>query len=344
MTTSREGWGKSVAILAALVVAVSLIFVINALQPKALEIRLSGSTTLYPLATKWAEEYMQKNPNYRIDVSGGGSGKGISDVAQNLVDIGMSSRPLKSEELEEYPSLTPIPVAHDAVMIIVNSRNPLLHTLLEKGVSRHTLFKIYVEGSLKSWEYVAGVDLDGDKYIGYNETHAFNPETGLLEYMPSDYAFPASYEIHPVTRSDASGTAETFAEFLGVSQEDLEGVGVLGNPGVLQTVAGDPLAIGYVGLAFAFKEGICALPVDANDNGLIEVHERADSEAHVASHIADYPISRALFFVVNGKPPKEVADFIQWCLTEGQEYVSEVGYVPLTSEEVEESLELIRGE
>ena len=85
-----------------------------------------------------------------------------------------------------------------------------------------------------------------------------------------------------------------------------------------------------------------AIPVDANDNGIIEVHERVDSEAHVASHIADYPVSRILFFVVNGKPPKEVADFIQWCLTEGQRYVSEVGYVPLTSEEVEESLELIR--
>jgi len=56
------------------------------LQPRKVEIRLSGSTTLYPLATRWAEEYMQKNPDYTIDVSGGGSGKGISDVAQSLVD------------------------------------------------------------------------------------------------------------------------------------------------------------------------------------------------------------------------------------------------------------------
>jgi len=159
------------------------------LQPKTVEIRLSGSTTLYPLATKWAEEYMKEKPNYRIDVSGGGSGKGISDVAQKLVDIGMSSRHLKSEELEKYPSLIPIPVAHDAVMSIVNSRNPLLNKLLEKGVSRSTLTKIYVEGSLKSWEYVAGVDLDGDGYIDYNETHAFNPETCLLEYMPGNYEF-----------------------------------------------------------------------------------------------------------------------------------------------------------
>ena len=300
MSTRREGFGKSVAILAVLLGAVLLTSAIFMLQPRKVEIRLSGSTTLYPLATRWAEEYMQKNPDYRIDVSGGGSGKGINDVAQSLVDIGMSSRHLKSEERESYPSLIPIPVAHDAVMVIVNSRNPLLNTLLEKGVSRYALFKVYVEGSLKSWEYVAGVDLDGDKYIDYNETHAFNPETGLLEYMPSDYAFSAGYEIHPVTRSDASGTAETFAEFLGVSQEDLKGVGVLGNPGVLQTVAGDPLAIGYVGLAFAFKEGVCALPVDANDNGIIDVHEHADSEDYVASHIADYPISRVLFFIVNG--------------------------------------------
>jgi len=339
---NQRGLGKSGVILAVLVVVVLLISVTYILQPKAVEIHLSGSTTVYPLATKWAEAYMQKKPNYKIDVSGGGSGKGISDVAQNLVDIGMSSRHLKSEEFKKYPSLIPVPIAHDAVMIIVNSKNPVLSTLLEKGISRDALIKIYVEGSLKSWEYVASIDLDDDGYIDYNGTHALNPETGLLEYMPSNYKLSASYEIHPITRSDASGTAETFAEFLGVNQEDLKGIGASGNPGVLQAVASDPLAIGYVGLAFAFKEGVCAMPIDANNNGIIEEHERVDSEAYVASHIADYPISRILFFVVNGKPTKEVADFIHWCLTEGQTYVSDVGYVSLTPSEVEDALSLIR--
>ncbi|RLF21481.1 MAG: hypothetical protein DRJ68_03380 [Thermoprotei archaeon] len=341
MLIDRRGLGKVSVVLAVVIVAVLLTSVVYVLQPKVVEIHLSGSTTLYPLATKWAEEYMEKYPNYRIDVAGGGSGKGISDVAQNLVEIGMSSRCLKSEELEKYPSLIPIPVAHDAVMVIVNSGNPVLSKLLEEGISREALIKIYVEGSLKNWEYVAGIDLDGDGYIDYNETHALNPETGLLEYMPDGYRFSASYEIHPVTRSEASGTAETFAEFLGVDQEDLKGVGASGNPGVLQAVKNNLLAIGYVGLAFAFKEGVHAIPIDANNNGVIEEHERVDSEAHVASHIADYPISRTLFFVVNGEPPKEVADFIHWCLTEGQKYVSEVGYVPLTPSEVEDALALI---
>ena len=105
-------------------------------------------------------------------------------------------------------------------------------------------------------------------------------------------------------------------------------------------MADDTLAIGYVGLAFAFKEEVYAIPIDANNDGIIEEYERADSQAHVVSHIDDYPISRTLFFIVNGKPPKEVANFIHWCLTDGQKYVSEVGYVPLTPSEVEEALKL----
>ena len=261
-------------------------------------------------------------------------------MAQSLVDIGMSSRHLKSEELKKYPSLMPIPIAHDAVIVIVNSNNPVLSTLLEKGISRDVLIKIYVGGFLRSWEYLASIDLDGDGYIDYNETHAINSETGLLEYQPSNYSFSTSYEIHPVTRSDASGTAETFAEFLGVDQEHLTGIGAFGNPGVLQAVADDTLAIGYVGLAFAFKEEVRAISIDANNDGIIEEYERADSQAHVVSHIDEYPISRTLFFIVNGNPPKEVADFIRWCLTDGQKYVSEVGYVPLTPSEVEEALKL----
>ena len=59
-------------------------------------------------------------------------------------------------------------------------------------------------------------------------------------------------EIHVYTRSDACGAAEEWAKFLGGFQEDLLGIGVNADPGLLDAVLNDPLGIGYNNLGYAF--------------------------------------------------------------------------------------------
>ncbi|MFI5237589.1 MAG: substrate-binding domain-containing protein, partial [Ignavibacteriales bacterium] len=63
-------------------------------------ISVKGSDTMVNLAQKWAEVYMQQNPNVSIQVTGGGSGTGVASLLNGTTDLANSSRELKESELE----------------------------------------------------------------------------------------------------------------------------------------------------------------------------------------------------------------------------------------------------
>lgn len=88
----------------------------------------------------WADEYM-KIHDIDIEVTGGGAGKGISDVFSNQSDIGMVSRPLKQEELEQGAFY--VAVAKDTVIAIINENNPVYEDIMDKGLSREDLRRIF---------------------------------------------------------------------------------------------------------------------------------------------------------------------------------------------------------
>ena len=61
-------------------------------------IAISGAFALYPMMTRWAEEYTAVNPDIKFDVSAGGAGKGMTDALSGAVEIGMVSRDISAEE------------------------------------------------------------------------------------------------------------------------------------------------------------------------------------------------------------------------------------------------------
>ncbi len=260
---------------------------------------ITGSTTVYPLAVKWAETYMRKNSGWRIIVTSGGSGKGVSDTIQGLCHIGMSSRDLREEELRA--NITPLTVAYDGIIIVINENNPAERELREKGINYTQLKKIYC-GEISNWKEITSLN----------------------------------HEITVFTRGDQSGTSETFALFLGLkSQDELSGIGVNGNPGMIEALKRDAYGLGYVSVAFAYgpeSNGIIPIPVDANENGEIDPWESVNTKQAVLSNIDRYPLKRKLYFIVKN-PGEETIEFIKWCLLEGQEYVEETGFVPLKMEE-----------
>src|SRR3970040_1552429 len=67
-------------------------------------ISVKGSDTMVNLAQKWAEIYMQKNPNVSIQVTGGGSGTGVAALLNGTTDLANSSRELKDIEYEKAKS------------------------------------------------------------------------------------------------------------------------------------------------------------------------------------------------------------------------------------------------
>ena len=88
------------------------------------KITVKGSDTMVILAQKWAEVYMAKNPSTSIQVTGGGSGVGISALINGSTEIANSSRPIKPSEVEKikarYGTLgVEIPCAKDGISISI---------------------------------------------------------------------------------------------------------------------------------------------------------------------------------------------------------------------------------
>ena len=183
-------------------------------------ITISGAFALYPMMTVWAEEFTKIHPDVQFDVQGGGAGKGMTDTIAGAVDIGMISRSIKDEETAQ--GIFWVSVTKDAVFPIISKDNPVAADIIAKGISQETFNKIFITSEIKTWGEVVG-----------------KPEI--------------KDEIHVFTRSDACGAGEMWAKFSGGKvQDDIKGIGVNGEPAMVDTVLKDPLGIGYGNLNSVF--------------------------------------------------------------------------------------------
>jgi len=270
-------------------------------------VSVSGAWALYPLMVRWSEEFQKLHPAVKFDISAGGAGKGMADAIAGAVDLGMVSREIYPEEEEKGAFW--VSVTKDAVFATISAQNPVLEKLMEEGVQAGTFAGIYITGEVTTWGQVVG-----------------RPEV--------------TDPIHVYTRSDACGAAATWAEYLGSKQEDLLGVGIYGDPGLLDAVIKDPLGIGFNNLNYAYDfdtgqpvAGAQVLPIDVNGNGTIDPQEsyltKQQAVDAVASGNYPSPPARDLNLVSRSKPTGLVRAFVIWILTDGQAFISEAGYIPL---------------
>jgi len=223
-------------------------------------IRISGAWALYPMMVKWAEEFNKKYPHIRIDISAGGAGKGVADALSNLVDIGMVSRDLKPEEIKQGAFF--IPVVKDAVFPTINSNNPDLDKILERGIKKEIFIDLWINGKTLTWGDISGSNL--------------------------------KEKIQVYTRSDSCGAAETWANYLGKkSQEDLKGIAVYGDPGLADAIKKDKYGIGYNNLNYAFDaktgkpvQGLDIIPIDINGNGKVDQKEKINTKQKAMNAVA----------------------------------------------------------
>ena len=288
-------------------------------------IMISGAWALYPMTIKWAEEYQKIHPNIKIDVSAGGAGKGMADTLARIVDIGNVSRKIYPDEIKKGAWW--VPVAKDAVIPTINAANPILKKLQSRGITRTELINIWITKTIQKWGEIAACE-------GYE--------------CPSEETF----FINSYTRSDACGAADTLARFLGMKQEDLQGIGVYGDPGLADAVRRDTLAIGFNNINYVYDvktrkpiPGLKPLPLDLNENGMIDPEENFyDDLDQIIKAIMDErypsPPARDLYFVSQGRPQKKIVrEFMRWVLTEGQKYVLDSGYIPISQNKLQQALE-----
>ncbi len=114
------------------------------------ELRISGGTAHIPVMKEAAKRIMTFNPDIRITIAGGGSGAGIKQVGEGLVNIGNSGRKAKDTEIEKY-GLIMYQWAIDGVAAVVNPENPV------KALTARQLREIYA-GKITSWKALGGED------------------------------------------------------------------------------------------------------------------------------------------------------------------------------------------
>src|ERR1043166_1783757 len=187
-------------------------------------ITVKGSDTLVILAQKWAEVYMSKHPETKIQVSGGGSGTGFAALQNQGTDICDASRPIKATETEacikafgkrprEYK------VALDGLSVYVNNDNPISELSLDQ------LAEIFT-GKARNWKQFGGHDAPITIYSRENSS-------GTYEF----------FKEHVLKGKDFAATAQT-----------MQGTALL-----LQAVAKDKSGIGYGGAAYG--QGAKALKI-----------------------------------------------------------------------------------
>lgn len=245
-------------------------------------ISMKGSTTVLPVAQTIAEAYMKENPDIVISISGGGSGNGIKAIIDGTTDIADSSRFLKGKEIklamEKGRYPVPFSVAYDCIVPVVHPSNTI------SDLSSAQLKAIY-KGEIKNWRMVGGPDR----------------------------------RIVVVSRDTSSGTYEVWEKKVMKKERVFPGALLQASNGsVLQTVAKNKNAIGYIGLGYMDKS-VKALSV----NKIAGTPETTLN--------GTYPVGRPLYMFTNNWPEGEIAKFINYILhpEKGQKLVREIGFVPL---------------
>jgi len=174
------------------------------------EIKISGSTTLFPIMTVFQEQYEKETVGVSLTISGGGSGIGINNAAEGLSDIGMTSRDVRDSEMDANPDLKIYIIGYDGVAIIVGDN---------AGVTALTVEQVrdIFAGDISNWNEVGG---NNAQISVYNRDDASGTRDAFDTLVMGDKD----------TKSGANIVAS--------------------NGAMRTSVAGNPNGIGYVGLSF----------------------------------------------------------------------------------------------
>ncbi|HVR02927.1 MAG TPA: phosphate ABC transporter substrate-binding protein [Polyangia bacterium] len=178
----------------------------GAAQADEAAITVKGSDTMVVLGQRWAEEYMAKHKGATIQVTGGGSGTGISALINGTTDVCEASRSMKEPEKKQVADKAGGPpveivVAKDGLSVYVNDANPVTE------LSMAQLKDIYT-GKVTDWKDVGGTP---GKIIPYSRenssgTYVFFKEHVLsnADYTPRAQAMPGTAAVVNAVARDKS--------------------------------------------------------------------------------------------------------------------------------------------
>ncbi len=253
-----------------------------------------GSSTVYPIIIAAAERYVEVDPRFSLEAKPTGSSAGFRSMISRVSTLSGASRPISAKELkaaeEARVEFVEIPIAFDALSLVVNPRNSWL-----KDLTVGELQRLWSNGGPTSWKQVRATFPD-------MKIALFGPGSDSGTY---DYFNEAVMGKDKKIRSDYTASEDDHV--------------------LVQGVAADINALGFMGMAYLLEntQTLRAVAVDNGKGAVMPTKQSVLDGAYV-------PLSRPIFIYLSTEhlARPDVGGFITWML-DNPGTIESVGYVPL---------------
>jgi phosphate transport system substrate-binding protein len=307
----------------------------SSLPAGSVQINGAGATFPFPLYSRWFYEYAFVDPSVKFNYQSIGSGGGIKQITEKTVDFGASDAILNDEQFAAAPGIQMFPTVAGAEAVVYNvaelkDADPIV-------LDGTTVANIFL-GTITKWNDAA--------------IAALNPGVALPDK-----------DIVVVHRSDGSGTTYIFTDYLSKVSDTWKtnvgnassvewpvGLGGKGNEGVAGTMGQTEGSIAYVELAYAVTNKLLAAKMVNQAGKTVEasVESTQAAMADFGTDLGDklalsivngpgeatYPIAGYTYLLLyldqtDCTKGQKLVEFVDWALSDGSQFASELLYVPL---------------
>jgi phosphate transport system permease protein/phosphate transport system substrate-binding protein len=317
----------------------------------------AGATFPFPLIDTWRVEYQTVKPDVNVNYQSIGSGGGVKQFIEKTVDFGASDAPLTAEEIQQAPGAVHIP---ETIGSVVPAYNLPIEGLKLTGPILADIFlgKITKWNDPKIQSINSGLSLPAEDIVVVHRSDGSGTTFVWTDYL--------------------SNVSSAWEQQLGKgkSVQWPIGVGAPGNEGVANSINTTPNAIGYVELAYAITTGMKHASVQNEAGNFIQgsldstraavaaaapslpAGDQSQSWTNItmvnAPGADSYPIASFSYLLLykelttnpglnNQNKAQNLVDFINWAITDGQQFAPELGYVSLPDQVVQLNQETLRG-
>jgi glycine cleavage system H lipoate-binding protein/ABC-type phosphate transport system substrate-binding protein len=281
-------------------------------------ITIQCSPDLYNLTSKWAGEYEKLNPHASIKVLKN-TEISSSDILKEEGNLFFFSD--ESSASYKNEAVWKMVVGREVIVPIINSKNPLLKEINEQGISSDDLARLFKTPGDLQWRTL--LEKGNEAPLHYFKTNDASINSRLEAFLNQEQI------------SEAGTTVSDGKEMIASIQKDPNGFGFCWMRDLMD-LNGKTM-----------PDDIILLPIDKNGNGRLDNFEMIYSDQTAFMRgvwIGKYPstLSRNICSVSSAKPANEAeVAFLQWVLTDGQQYLNQNGYFDLANGEREAKLGLL---
>lgn len=268
------------------------------------EVKIDGSSTVYPVTEAVAEEFQKaKKGAVRVTVGISGTGGGFKKFCRGETDISNASRPILAQEMEvcraagiDYIEL---PVAFDALAVVVHPQNDWAEVITVAELKK--MWEPAAQGNITKWNQIRPSWPDA-KLVLYGA----GADSGTFDYF---------------TEAVVGKAKSSRGDFTASEDDNI----------LVQGVAGDKYALGFFGFAYVHENPGKVKPAKIVNEATGKAVEPSMETVIDGSY---QPLSRPIFIYVNRKAADrpEVKEFVEFYLDKADELTREVGYTPLPAE------------